>query len=61
MIRVEFTDREARALSNVTDLMREAFGEDLRCMVKSPAGQAPLETAHLKLVSALEQQEACAV
>ena len=60
MITVSFTEREARALANVTDLMRGALGAARETLDAEP-GTAPLEVAHSKLIVAIERGERVAV
>jgi hypothetical protein len=61
VITVEFTEREARALANVADLMRGVLRDDRDRFLEIPPGAAPLETAHLKLIAAVERGELVAL
>jgi hypothetical protein len=55
MIRVELTEREARAIVNSVEIARMAFDTAI-----GPTANTNLATAHGKLIAAIEQQEATA-
>jgi hypothetical protein len=60
MIVVELTEREARSLANIVDMMRGAL-DDARETLGGEAGTSVLEVAHSKLVVAIERGEEVAI